>query len=141
VYGYPILHGFELALDTRKEPPEEGMLRGTPAYMAPEQWQGRWHKVGPATDVYGLGGILYEMLTGRTPFQAPSVMEVMVQVLNQEPAPPHQLVPGVERDLEAICLRCLRKKATERYPTGDALAAELEAFLGQQSAVKRRWFW
>jgi WD40 repeat protein len=102
---------------------------GTPSYMAPEQAEGRSADVGAATDVYGLGAILYEVLTGRPPFQGTSREEVLRQVSMEEPVPPRFLRRDLPRDLEAVCLKCLEKKAERRYATAAALAVDLRRFL------------
>ena len=114
-----------------------GMVVGTPRYMAPEQAEARTHDIGPATDVYALGVILYEMLTGRTPFQADSDRSVLNQIVTREPTPLRQLRPGVTRDLEAVCLKCLAKDPGRRYPTAAALAADLRRFLAGESTTAR----
>jgi serine/threonine protein kinase/WD40 repeat protein/tetratricopeptide (TPR) repeat protein len=105
---------------------------GTPAYMAPEQVRGRPDEIGPAVDVYGLGAILYELLAGQPPFLGSTVQEVWDRVLNQEPVPPRRHLPEIPERLEHICLRCLAKKRDARYPTAEALAAELGDFLADR---------
>jgi serine/threonine protein kinase len=141
VYGIPLVSGFELALDReRLTELKEGEVRGTPAYMAPEQARGRHQDVGPATDVYGLGAILYEMLTARRPFQfqGASLLDLLTQIIEKEPEPVRNLNPGVDRKLEAICERCLQKDPAKRYISGLELASELRSFV--DGLAKRRWF-
>jgi serine/threonine-protein kinase len=106
-----------------------GELLGTPSYMAPEQAAGAVNDIGPATDIYALGAILYEMLTGRPPFRDGIVSEIIAQVRHEMPTPPRRLRPSVPRDLEVICLKCLEKDPRQRYASGEDLAADLTAFL------------
>jgi WD40 repeat protein/serine/threonine protein kinase/Flp pilus assembly protein TadD len=106
-----------------------GDALGTPSYMAPEQIDSSMGAIGPATDIYGLGGILYEALTGHPPFQADSPLATVLRVRHDDPVPPRRLQPTVPPDLETICLKCLRKEPRRRYASAEALADDLDRFL------------
>src|SRR6516162_8294961 len=126
----PKITDFGLAqpIEGRKTLTHSGFLVGTPGYMAPEQASGKRVLVGPTTDIYALGVMLYELLTGQLPFQGDSTLEVLRAVANDEPVRPRRLWPGLPRDLEAITLHCLEKEPGRRYPSAQALAEDLGRF-------------
>ncbi len=128
--GEPKISDFGVAkrMDGERARTQTGAVLGTPGYMAPEQAAGQ-RDVGPAADVYGLGAILYELLTGRPPFAASTALDTVLRVLSEEPAPPRRLQPKTPRDLETICLKCLEKDPRRRYPSAAALADDLHLFL------------
>src|SRR5207253_4473417 len=126
----PKITDFGLAkrLESDNSQTKSGTLMGTPNYMAPEQARGEVREVGPLADIYALGVILYEMLTGRTPFLGASILDTLQQVRSHEPVPPSRLQPSVPRDLETICLKCLQKEPAKRYSSAAMLADDLRRF-------------
>jgi eukaryotic-like serine/threonine-protein kinase len=129
--GTPKITDFGLAkrLESDDEQTATGQIMGSPSYMAPEQARGHTKNVGAAADIYALGAILYEMLTGRAPFKGESPMETVRQVIDDDPVPPARLVPRVARDLETICLKCLNKEQHKRFDSAGALAEDLVRYL------------
>jgi hypothetical protein len=129
--GTPKISDFGLAkhLHADSARTRTGAILGTPSYMAPEQAAGMTKEIGPATDIYALGAILYELLTGRPPFRGASVWQTLEMVRAQPPVPPRRLQPTLPRDLEIIVLKCLEKEPHRRYPTAAALADDLGRWL------------
>ena len=138
--GTPKIVDFGLAkhLEVQHGHTETGQIMGTPSYMAPEQARGQTREISPAADVYALGAILYEMLTGRPPFKGTIPAETVWQVIHEEPVPPSRLLSRVPRDLETICLKCLAKEPPKRYASAEALADDLRHYLAGQTILARR---
>jgi len=138
--GVPKITDFGLAkrIDSDGGQTQSGQIMGSPSYMAPEQARGHSRNVGPAADVYALGAILYEMLTGRAPFKGETPIETIRQVIDDDPVTPSRLVPRVPRDLETICLKCLHKDPARRYESAAALADDLARYLRGEPIRGRR---
>jgi serine/threonine protein kinase len=139
LYGVPKVSDFGVAkrIDEGDAPAIDSGMVGTPVYMAPEQAKGPSDDVGPPADIFSLGVILYEMLTGRPPSVSSSTVDVLRQLLFDPPVPPRQLRREIPRDLEVICLCCLEKDPRRRYPTAQLLADDLAAFLDQEPVRAR----
>jgi tetratricopeptide (TPR) repeat protein len=137
--GTPKITDFGLAkrYTDSSGPTASDAIMGTPSYMAPEQAQGRTRDVGPAADTYALGAILYECLCGRPPFQGVTLMDTLEQVRSHEPVPPSRLQLKVPRDLETVCLKCLRKEPAKRYSSAQDLAEDLGRFLAGEPILAR----
>ncbi len=137
--GTPKISDFGLAkkMDADEGLSQTGQVMGTPTYMPPEQAAGRTHEVGPAADVYALGAMLYELLTGRPPFKGPTTLDTLQQVIADEPAPLRRLQSRIPADLETVCLKCLRKQPARRYPTALELAEDLRRFLAGEPVRAR----
>ncbi len=145
--GVPKITDFGLAknlLETTRESlkTRTGEVLGTPTYMSPEQAHGAGTKIGPASDIYSLGAILYELLTGRPPIQGTNFLQTILQVIEEEPVAPRTIQPKIPRDLNTICLTCLQKDPFRRYASAANLAADLRAFLAGEPIKARpptRW--
>ncbi len=147
--GTPLVTDFGLAkfLESDSGLTATGEVLGTPSYMSPEQARNT-EQVGPLSDVYSLGAVLYSLLTGRPPFRASSILETLEQVLEQEPISPRRLNSAVDRDLETICLKCLEKLPSRRYSSAQSLSSELDRYLNRRpiqarpvGAAARAWRW
>jgi eukaryotic-like serine/threonine-protein kinase len=129
-FRHPKITDFGLAKDIEagSNLTETGQVLGTPSYMAPEQVRGQSEAIGPAADIYALGALLYEILTGRPPFTGSAPVDILMQLVSVEPVSPRRLVPRLPRDIETICLKCLEKDPGKRYASALALADDLRRF-------------
>jgi serine/threonine protein kinase len=134
--GEPKITDFGLAKQQDSQLTATGVALGTPCYMSPEQAQGE-REVGPLADVYALGAVLYEMLTGRPPFLGVTPLETMARVVGEEIVPPLLLQPATPADLNTICLKCLEKEPHRRYESAAALGADLQRFLDGEPILAR----
>src|SRR5436190_659870 len=133
--------GLARAAESQRQLTVTGVAIGTPVFMAPEQAQGKKSQIGPPTDVYSLGVLMYQLLTGTFPFGTDAAWQTMQHVLTRRPEPPSRRNPACPRDLEAICLRCLEKEPRRRYPTAERLADDLRCFLdGLPVSACRPWW-
>lgn len=146
----PHITDFGLAkhLDRESQLTASGAAVGTPSYMSPEQAEARRDEIGPVSDVYSLGAILYEMLSGRPPFHGETVVDTLLQVIQSEPKPPSAINPDCDPSLEAICLKCLRKNPRDRYRSARRLSQDLTRYLRGEPIVarplrpdQRIWYW
>ena len=135
----PVVMDFGLAkqLGNKVDVTRSGLMVGTPAYMSPEQAAGRKSAIGPPTDIYSLGCVLYFALIGRSPFVAENPMDLVMLVIEQDPIPPRALRPSIDRDLEMVVARCLQKPTDLRYESAAALADDLDAFLADERVSAR----
>ena len=130
--------GLSKVLDSQTELTGTGQLLGTPAYMSPEQVSGVSSRIGPLTDVYSLGAILYELTTGQVPFRAESTIQMLDQVSSETPSPLRLVNPHIDADIETICLKCLEKDPADRYASARALSEDLGRYLRGEPIVARR---
>jgi eukaryotic-like serine/threonine-protein kinase len=149
-HGKPLVSDFGLAkrVGSDSSLTLAGVILGTPGYMAPEQASGRRGEVTTAADVYALGAILYELLTGKPPFRAETALATLWRVLEDEPPRPRFVNPGADRDLETIAMKCLDKNPVRRYASAEALAQDLERWLAGEpidarpvGPLERAWLW
>ncbi len=148
--GRPRITDFGLAKDVGREKglTDSGTSLGTPSYMSPEQAAARLEEVAPASDIYSLGAILYELLTGRPPFKADSPLDTLLDVIHNEPTAPRSLRPSLDPQIEAICLKCLSKDPSRRYATAKGLAEDLDRYLDDEPVrarpvgrMMKAWYW
>src|SRR6516164_853780 len=149
-FGQVRITDFGLAkrLDGSSDLTVTGQVVGTPNYLSPEQAAGKHAALGPASDVYSIGALMYELITGRPPFLANSLQETLLRIQNNQPVSPRALNPALHRDLETICLKCLGKEPERRYGSAQALAEDLQRWLQHQpiearpvGIPERAWLW
>ena len=138
-HGVPKIADFGLArrMEDQSHLTQDGTILGTPSYMAPEQASGNSNAIGPLSDVYALGAILFELLTGRPPFKGATVWEVIQQVRSADPSPPSQLQSGIPADLETICLKCLQKAPEKRYESAKHLSDDIQRHINHEPILAR----